>query len=115
MNNLFVTLKFNKSCQNCLYIRIIDILGDKMFILVNTFLCRMAFEDFVEYFSRIDVCNLGRESVANKGFHLTQHRGHWTKGRNAGGNNTFPGQQSDQFYTDSSRCYHQYCSRLDVR
>ena len=57
----------------------------------RVFRCRMSLDDFVEHFCIIQICNLSRDSVAQKRYHLTQYHGSWEKGLNAGGNCAFPG------------------------
>ena len=50
--------------------------------------CRMSFQDFSKNFSKLEICNLGPDSVTDttkKRFEMTAHEGCWKRRVNAGG------------------------------
>ena len=49
----------------------------------------MSFQDFVAEFSKLEICNLGPDTVMERGskksYEMTAHYGSWKKRLNAGG------------------------------
>lgn len=63
--------------------------------LAFNFMYRMQYEDFIQEFTRVDVCNLSPASMrgtrGNKKWIENIQQGRWQKGASAGGCRNFPG------------------------
>lgn len=56
---------------------------------------RMSFSDFLEQFSRLEICNLSPDSLSSEEAHkwsLVLFHGRWVRGATAGGCQNYPGE-----------------------
>ena len=68
----------------------------------HVFCCRMSFDDFAKHFEFTQICSLSRDTSTKNKYHLTQHRGSWKKGQNAGGYHKHRGQKTHQCFTPTT-------------
>ena len=71
----------------------------KLLYFYEFFACRMSFQDFCKYFTTLEMCSLGPDSMsgdedlAKNKWEATQEAGQWVRRVNAGGCRNFLGKK----------------------